>query len=317
MAASSSPHVGLNMQSQPERWIQGPGQQQWRHGPIDLQIQVEGETEVVEAAIQQAWVEFQGVLEALVQELPVLRQAVQAGASNPLQGPIARAMWQACQPLAGHQDDEFITPMAAVAGAVAQHVLRHFERAGVQRAAINNGGDIALHLAKGAVWRIGVVSDANSVWLGAQLGQVIEPDAELVIEHDGPVRGIATSGWSGRSLSRGIADSVTVLAASAAQADAAATLIANRVDLAHPGIVRRPADQVRDHSDLGSRLVTCHVPALSLGEITTAMGRGLAYAQGLVEQGLVYAALITCQKHHVACGPQGRIGMATQGALSA
>ena len=62
---------------------------------------------------------------------------------------------------------------------------------------------------------------------------------------------------------------MTVLAERASEADAAATLIANRVDLAHPGIVRRPADQVRDHSDLGSRLVTCHVPALSLGEITT------------------------------------------------
>ena len=43
-----------------------------------------------------------------------------------------------------------------------------------------------------------------------------------------PVRGVATSGWRGRSHSLGIADSVTVLAATAAMADAAATVIAVR-----------------------------------------------------------------------------------------
>ena len=50
------------------------------------------------------------------------------------------------------------------------------------------------------------------------------------------MRGIATSGWRGRSFSLGIADAVTVLAATAAEADAAATMIANAVDLpGHPG----------------------------------------------------------------------------------
>jgi uncharacterized protein len=77
-------------------------------------------------------------------------------------------------------------------------------------------------------------------------------DAQCEIDFDIPVRGIATSGWRGRSFSRGIADSVTVLAKTAAMADAAATVIANAVNVVHPGIVRRPACDIRDDSDWGT-----------------------------------------------------------------
>jgi ApbE superfamily uncharacterized protein (UPF0280 family) len=59
------------------------------------------------------------------------------------------------------------------------------------------------------------------------------------LTHDRPVRGLATSGWGGRSFSLGIADSVTVLARCAAAADAAATVVANAVDAEHPAIERR------------------------------------------------------------------------------
>ena len=72
-----------------------------------------------------------------------------------------------------------------------------------------------------------------------------------------PVRGIATSGWRGRSFSLGIADAVTVLAATAAKADAAATIIANAVDLPnHAAITRVPAREIAPDNDLGERLVT-------------------------------------------------------------
>ncbi len=288
----------------PERFDLDPCRQRWRHGPIDLIVQAEGEPEVVEAAHRRAWTDFQTVLATLVRELSVLRQPVQNGAASPCQGAVARLMWQACEPLAGPEDADFITPMAAVAGSVAQHLLRHYTLPGVRRAAINNGGDIALHLSPGASWRLGVVSDIDAAWRRSldQQAQVLSPDAQLRIDPHMGVHGIATSGWSGRSLSRGIADSVTVLAATAAQADAAATLIANRVDVEHPGVLRLPANQVRDDSDLGTRLVTRHVPELSPGEITTALGRGLAYAQGLVDRGLIHAALIACQRQFVTCG---------------
>ncbi|MDI9331093.1 MAG: UPF0280 family protein [Alphaproteobacteria bacterium] len=281
--------------------------QRWWHGPIDLIVQAEGHPEVVEAAHQRAWEEFQGVLTDLVQELPTLRSGVRPQSENPCRGAVARTMWQACHPLATDDDVGFITPMAAVAGSVAQHLLRHYCLPGIDRAAINNGGDIALHLSPGSEWRLGLVHDADAVWLSGSVAkaphqEVICPDGMFQIGQTSPVRGVATSGWSGRSLSRGIADSVTVLAADAACADAAATMIANRVDVDRPGIERLPANHVRDDSDLGLRLVTRHVPTLGVGEITTALQRGLAYAQSLLDCGLIQAALIGCQHQFVSCG---------------
>jgi ApbE superfamily uncharacterized protein (UPF0280 family) len=88
------------------------------------------------------------------------------------------------------------------------------------------------------------------------------------------VRGIATSGWRGRSQSLGIADAVTVLARTAAAADAAATLVANAVDIEHPSIRRLPARDVKHDSDLGERLVTVAVEPLP----ATAIARALSSA---------------------------------------
>ena len=109
------------------------------------------------------------------------------------------------------------------------------------RAYVNNGGDIALHLAPGAAFSIGMIDrpDRPAVRQGGDIGCRQCP-------------GIATSGRHGRSFSLGIADAATVLAATAAAADAAATVIANAVDLpGHPGITRRPARDFDPQSDLG------------------------------------------------------------------
>ncbi len=289
-----------------------PTRQRWWHGPIDLIVQAEGDAEVIEAAHARAWNEFGGLLANLVPELSRLRQAVQADAPNPCRGEVARLMWQACQPLAARPERPFITPMAAVAGSVAQHLLRHYALPGIRRASINNGGDMALHVSPGQHWRLGVVSDIRRVRGDRESG--LEPDAWLDIGFDMPVRGVATSGWAGRSFSMGIADSVTVLAATAAQADAEASRIANEVNVEHPGIVRQPACEVCDDSDLGSRWVTRHVPVLPLGQIRTALQRGLAYAQTLTQAGLIEAAWLVCQQQSVACGrelglPQVQLGV--------
>ena len=92
------------------------------------------------------------------------------------------------------------------------------------------------------------------------LGALPADAGRVAIEAADQVRGIATSGRHGRSLSFGIANSVTVLAKSAAMADTAATLIANAVDLpGHPAVERRPASSLRDDSDLGERLVVTGV----------------------------------------------------------
>ena len=113
-----------------------------------------------------------------------------------------------------------------------------------------------------------------------------------VKEHD-KVRGIATSGWRGRSFSLGIADAVTVLAESASSADAAATIIANDVDLpAHPAITRLPACEIQPDNDLGARKVTRRVGPLRGDEVDQALRNGGKTARSLLEKGLIIAAAL-------------------------
>jgi ApbE superfamily uncharacterized protein (UPF0280 family) len=113
------------------------------------------------------------------------------------------------------------------------------------------------------------------------------------VDSGDPVRGVATSGRHGRSFSLGIADAVTVLAGTASQADAAATVIANAVDLpGHQAIIRKPANELQPDSDLGARLVTCDVGALSHDEIATALESGAECARRLFDRGLIEGAVL-------------------------
>ena len=264
------------------------GRAHFQHGPIDLVIGAEGDAAAVAAAHEDAWLRFIDVLPSLVAELPVLRQAV-AG-DCPLRGAVGRRMWAACAPFQAG----FITPMAAVAGAVAQEIVACYARGSIDRAWVNNGGDIALHLAPGQQVRVGLFADlARFASVAARTS--LPTDAQFSITADLPVRGIATSGWRGRSFSMGIADSVTVLARDAAAADAAATVIANAVDVDDARIVRRPANTLKDDSDLGERLVTADVPTLPASLVARALDPGLACAESLRARGLIWHAALVCQ----------------------
>ena len=180
--------------------------------------------------------------------------------------------------------DHFITPMAAVAGSVAEEILgAMLDAARLDRAYVNNGGDIALHLTDGEQFTVGLMDRPDRHGLMRTID----------IEADDPARGIATSGRHGRSFSLGIADAVTVLAKTASQADAAATIIANAVDLpGHPAIVRCPANELQPDSDLGARLVTRDVGALRESEIDDALRAGVSRAQQLLAAGLIEGAAL-------------------------
>jgi hypothetical protein len=206
-------------------------------------------------------------------------------------------MWQACATLADAAAG-FITPMAAVAGAVAQALIGCYQRPGVQRAWVNNGGDIALHLAAGQQLRIGLFADLArldaATALQARQGR-LPVDGHLSVGAGDGVAGVATSGWRGRSFSLGIADSVTVLAHSAAAADAAATVVANAVNVDAAGIRRAPADSLRDDTDLGAIAVTVDVPRLPPALVQQALSRGAACAHDLQAAGLIVGAALLCQ----------------------
>ena len=251
------------------------GRWHFQHGPIDIVIGADGDAHAIEEAHEAAWRRFASVLNELVTELPQLRQPVHGAC--PLHGVIARRMWQACHPYCG----DFITPMAAVAGAVAQELIAFYERPGISRAWVNNGGDIALHLAAGESLRVGLFADMAHYDCHEAMQPLLRTDGNFSVHASLPVRGVATSGWRGRSLSLGIADSVTVLARTAAQADAAATMIANAVDIKDARIERRPASQIKDDSDLGDLMATVNVPAVGETAVRQALRAGHRRAKQL------------------------------------
>ncbi len=259
-------------------------------GPIDLIVSADGDGDAPAAAFAAARARFASVLDELCAELPGLRRPIDPAAPCALAGSIARRMDGAVRTLAGYG---FITPMAAVAGAVAEAVLAAMTAATkLRRAAVNNGGDIALHLGPGASLRIGMIARPDGLAEGL-FGRVAVTAGDAV-------RGVATSGRLGRSFSLGIADAVTVLAAAAADADAAATVIANAVDLpGHQAVHRVPARSVQADSDLGDIFVTRGLGALEADEIAVALRRGLRVAEELAACGLIAGAALHLRGHTV------------------
>lgn len=248
-------------------------------GPIDLVIWADGAPEAVRDAYRSAERRFDGLLAELCAELPLLRVPL-ANEFPALKSSIARRMAEACWP---HRA-VFITPMAAVAGAVAEAVLAAMTAAApLTRAYVNDGGDIAIHLTPATSLAIGVVRSLEKA----------VPEGDVRIGYDMPIRGIATSGRHGRSFSLGIADAVTVLARDAPSADAAATLIANAVNIDDPAIVRRPARDLDPDSDLGDLPVVVDVGPLSPAQITAALDAGVTCAETLRRTGSIEAALLT------------------------
>jgi len=287
----------MNLRAQ-MRMLQDGRRLHLHDGPIDLIVECFGAVSEVRLAYDAACARFVLILDELCTELTILRQQCYADSEWP-QGSVARRMFAAVLPYAS---ENFITPMAAVAGSVAEEILATMTNAAeLSRAYVNNGGDIAIHLREGEKFVVGMVErpDRPSLF------------GTLTISSDQPARGMATSGWRGRSFSLGIADVVTVLADRASAADAAATIIANAVDLPrHPAIVRVPARELAPDSDLGDRLVTQAVGALTQNEIDTALQSGIRTAERLRKIGLIRASALSL------CGETRLAGAASDKSIS-
>jgi len=253
----------------------------FQHGPIDIITEAFGDSIECERAYQQGFECFQSILAELVTELALLRQNVGDIKTEP-KGSVARTMVETVSSFA----PEFITPMAAVAGAVADQVLSatvHGRE--LRKAYVNNGGDIAFHLSPGEVFSTTIVDDQDNPAC----------DAKTQVSYDDPVRGIATSGWRGRSQSLGIADAVTVLAKTARQADAAATMIANSVTVKHSSIKTEDASTLRDDTDLGNLQVTTDVGHLPGRAIDESLNKGQITACEYMDRGLLQSAYLSVQ----------------------
>ena len=263
-----------------------------QHGPIDLIIEASGDD--VAAAYRAAEARFETILQELVDELPLLKTRTNCD-GNMANGAVAQRMIRS----ASQFSDQFTTPMIAVAGSVADEILQAMCKATrLTKAYVNNGGDIALHLAAGQTYTAGIVTDP-------QQGDV---QATVTLNAADGIRGIATSGRHGRSLSLGVADAVTVMARNASLADAAATLIANAVTVPdNPSIVRVAANQIDPDSDLHDTAVTIEVGKLPLAEISIALNNGVKYAQHLHNRKLIDAAFISLQgESRTHCAPSAK-----------
>ncbi len=274
-----------------------------QHGPIDLIISADGARDLVINAFARAAEAFDGLLATLVEELPILRAPANASPPPDLAGLVAKRMDEAIRPhLHRCGSGDFITPMVAVAGSVADYIL-YAMGGGLDRAIVNNGGDIALHLSKGTFFDIGIADDRDVYFrnftkkASGKLAGNMPLKGQIRLGHEDKIGGVATSGWRGRSHSLGIADSVTVLAKTAADADVAATLVANAISVSSPAILRQPANELAPDSDLQDRPVTVAVGPLTDDEIYRALVAGSSLAAAMHEDGqiaAVYARLQGC-----------------------
>ena len=252
------------------------------HGPIDLIISVEANQEnLVREAYSIATKRFESVLEELVSELPLLKSPI-TSSFNPPKGKIARRMYKSVW---RYHQKVFVTPMASVAGAVADEIMTCMTNGtSLNRAYVNNGGDISIFLGKGEKFTLDINQLNNT-----KLGQI------QICEGSG-IGGVATSGKDGRSLTMGIADSVTVLARNASDADVAATLIANHIDIpGHPGITREQADSIVDDTDLGKQKVVVSCDHLEYEDVQLALDRGNKFAEDLFKDNIIFSTAMFLQ----------------------
>jgi uncharacterized protein len=266
------------------------------HGPIDVVLKAWGTPEAVRAATRAATRAFPQILPTLAEELKELRKPMSKGPK--VKGSIAKRMVAACEPFTG----AYITPMAAVAGSVAEALIEMMLKAApLDKVYVNDGGDIALYLTPGHTLTFGVAGDFTG-------GKIPKLNGQVILTHEMGIQGIATSGAQGRSFSLGIADSVTVLAKSASIADAAATLIANAVNVEGPTIERIPANELDPDSDLGTLLVTSDIGKLTTEQIETALDAGVLLAEDYLARGLIEGCVLMLRgDNRVVGAPVARI----------
>jgi len=248
------------------------------HGPIDIVLEAFGKDKPL--AYEKAKKYFSTLLNELVLDMDLLKKEVVP--HRHFNNKISQSMQNATEKFY----PDFITPMAAVAGSVADNILNILVKdTKLEKAYVNNGGDVSFYLTENQTVKSSLASIPNII-------------AE--IDYKDKSRGIATSGWRGRSFSLGIADSVTVLADNAAMADAAATMIANSVNIKnHPSIIKKPAEEIYEDSDLKNLMVTVEVGDLKQSEIEDALRNGNEVGKTYLENGLINSALI--ELHNCFC----------------
>jgi ApbE superfamily uncharacterized protein (UPF0280 family) len=250
-------------------------------GPMRLVIRAWNQGQPQIALARQAAEEAFGCLERIAVCRPLLSRPWPQIAELPADQ-LARRMISSVKAVG----DDDLTPMAAVAGTIADATADWLFERGLTKVVVDNGGDIAIRLAEGETVNVGVRPSPRSLTLSHVLG----------LDWQRHSWGVTTSGFGGRSFSRGIASAATVLAASASTADAASTAIANACFVESKNIRRLSAEQIDPNSDLAGTEVTVGIGELSKPEIEAALKKALQRAEDLVVRGVICGALICRDK---------------------
>lgn len=177
----------------------------------ETDLQILAPLEVRQAALHLV-IQYRNQLENYLPRQPRFLDALTPLPDDPTAPPLVRAMLQAGLACG-------VGPMAAVAGVIAEYVGRDLLKIpGCDEVVVENGGDIFLSRKQASTIAIfaGPSRLSNRVGLKLRPGQM-------------PCGVCTSSATVGHSLSLGRADAITVVAASAALADAAATRIGNAV----------------------------------------------------------------------------------------
>jgi len=184
--------------------------------------------------------------------------------------------------------DEDLTPMAAVAGTIADEVADFLFELGMTKVVVDNGGDVAIRADREDPVTVGIRPDVNDRAVSYVIG--LDPDLRS--------HGVATSGLGGRSLTRGIASAATVVARTASLADAAATAVANASFLEDEQVLRRPAEEIDPYTDIAGLDITVKVGPLSEEMKNRAVSQSIRRAEDLVQRGVILGAFVAVQGMH-------------------
>jgi len=219
----------------------------------------------------------ESVLAEIAECLPVLKEKARRIRQTAYLPRVAQAMVDAVKKI----DAASLTPMAAVAGAVAEELKEYLKGEGLEFISVNNGGDIAIYNGRPKPVAIGI----GDIKTNSPTPYV--PRVEGLADF-----GVATSGFGGRSFTLGLADMVSVIAPSAPVADAAATFICNHTNLDDVSVVRRKAAEIDPLTDIPAEQVTVHIGPLSPERVREALTNGKAAAQRLKDEGRISEVVI-------------------------
>ena len=256
------------------------------YGPTNLEIKVTNENYI--EIYQYVIANFKKKFESLAEELDKLK--INTSPKKKFVSDVGKIMQKSTEKFL----PKFITPMAAVAGSISESLLNDLmANFTLDKIYINNGGDVAIYSNKYKNFTFNVAGqDQVKICLGKISGTY----------------GVATSGWKGRSFSMGIADSVTVIAKSASLADAAATLIANDINIKkHPNINKEKAEKIYEQTDLKNKLVTTSVGYLTTFEIKKALLKGKITADNFISKNIILSALLNLKNNYLYLGKSFKI----------